>query len=416
MTALEYFKFALQHKLLHKLRWYAVVFTIYAEENEYLVMKDSKMYVKHEGSLLEITDYVPNKPLLQHTTKIKLTNEDMPNIEKEVDTTIGRALINYLMLAEPFGGLIPYINEPNIQAKMLEQKVMKLLGLDQITVKQYLRFVDNSVFISNLSKFLVINLTEKNMLPPPDLDKFKKDLEQKYIKEYGDKWYDDQVISGKFIKDLENHDKEYLKDDPTYGISLVGKAMESRRKTMLTFAAAPSKLDPHPKFMIGSLKDGYPLDENIMTGVINGIIDGSLARGKETQVGGVIYKVLTKVGRDIAIVPGDCGTKLYREVLVDEDNAKILSGVNMVEGSNLVELTDATEYIGKVIKIRSPLFCIAGPKKYCECCVGRFLKDKKDGVAILFTYISEVFLTASLKKMHTSSITLTKYSLIENLK
>lgn len=416
MTRVKYFKIALKEKLIHKLKWFVAVLNIYVKENEYCVERDGVMYVKLNGSEYPLDDYVKNEPILDHTASVTLSREEISNIEGTVDTTVGKAIINYLLIANPIGGAIPYLNHSGIGAKEIESKVMELLGSDKITVEQYLKFVDNTVYISNLSRYLLQPITKKNLLPPPNIEKTKKELIDTYDKKYGKGWQNNQIHAGEFISELEKVDKEYLKDDPSTGVTMVGKALESRRKTLLVFGASPSKLDPNPKFMFNSLSEGYELDAEIMSGVTNGIIDGSLARGKETQIGGVIYKVLTKMGRDMRIVPGDCGTKLYKKIKVTESNSSALTGLNMVEGNNLVEISDPKSLIGKTIQLRSPLFCKSGGKDYCEVCVGRTLKEKKEALGIMFTYISEVFLSASLKKMHNAGLKLTEFSIKDNLK
>lgn len=416
MTRTEYFKLALKEKLIHKLKWFVSVLNVYYTENEYCVERDGVMYVKVNGNEYPIDDYVKNEPIIDHTAVLTLTRDDIANIDGTIETTIGKAIINYLLIVNPIGPAIPYLNHSGIGAKEIENKVMELLGSDKITVEQYLKFVDNTVYISNLSRYILQPITKKNLLPPPNIEKIKKEYISKYEQQYGKGWENNPIHAGEFIADLEKVDKEYLKDDPSTGVTMVGKALESRRKTLLTFGANPSKLDPNPKFMFNSLSEGYELDQDIMTGVTNGIIDGSLARGKETQVGGVIYKVLTKMGRDMRIVPGDCGTKLYKKVKVTESNSGSLMGLNMVEGNNIIEIEDPKSLIGKTIQLRSPLFCKSGGKDYCEVCVGRTLKEKKEALGIMFTYISEVFLSASLKKMHNTGLKLTEFSVKDNIK
>lgn len=416
MTKEEYFKLALKEKLIHKLKWHVAMLNTYVKENEYCVLRENTLYVKVNNTEYELEDYVLNEPAISHTMPITLSRDDISNIEGTIETTVGRALINYLLVAEPLGPVIPYNNEPGISAKKLEKEVMSLLSSDKIEVKQYLRFVDNCIFISNLSRYLLQPITKKNLLPPPNIDKIKEEKIKEYEGKYGKGWENNPIHAGEFIADLEKVDKEYLKDDPSTGVTMVGKALESRRKIFLTFGSNPSKLDKNPKFMFRSLTEGYPLDGNIMSGVANSIIDGSLARGKETQVGGVIYKVLTKAGRDMLIVPGDCGTTIYKEVKVTESNANSLTGINMVDGNNIVEISEPNKLIGRTIKVRSPLFCKSGGKHYCEVCVGRMLKEKKEALGIMFTYISEVFLSASLKKMHNAGLKLTEFNILDNIK
>ena len=120
-----------------------------------------------------------------------------------------------------------------------------------------------------------------------------------------------------------------------------------------------------------------------------------------TREGGYVYKQLASALQTIVLDEdgSDCGTKGYKEIKVTKDIADMLKYRYIVEGKNLVLLTpdNIDKYIGKIVKMRSPMYCIGD--KYCSKCAGAlFYKiDDLRNVGLVCNRVGTSLLNASLK-------------------
>jgi hypothetical protein len=70
----------------------------------------------------------------------------------------------------------------------------------------------------------------------------------------------------------------------------------------------------------------------------------------------------------------DCGSKHYFTLQVDNKTAECLIGRYYMEGGRRVLIKSVDQIIGKTIKLRSPLFCLADPG-ICPTCFGNAWKE-----------------------------------------
>lgn len=418
MTSIEYFKYVIKKQLCNNIRWYYLVMTqsMANSDNEYFQCTSDKIYVKVDGSNVEITDKIPGDVLIDYKDKLDLTHEDLPNIDDSVSTTVGRAIVNYLLLVKPFGEKIKYINKM-FSSKNIENIIADYLFREIITIEEYTRFVNNCSFIQPLTKIFIDVATVKNTTKPEGIDEYKDKLSEEFDKEYGVNWKDDPVLSGNFSERLQKYDTEYLKGDPTVGKLLTNKIKNNARTKMYLAVGSEKGFDGRTPIVESSLIDGFPKDNNQLSYIFNGGRVGSFDRGHETQKGGAVAKGVLRAAGGIKIVDGDCGSKMLKETLITKDNAASIIGCYAHTGDGkLFPVMQPDEYIGKTLWLRTPLFCKLEGKKFCSICVGKTLSSRKDGVNLLFTTVSTPILTASLKGMHNSQITTVYVSLLENVK
>lgn len=418
MTANEYFLFALKEKLCNNIKWYYRLMTPSMEnqDNEYYASSSDKIFIKINDEMFEITDRKPGDIIVDFKSTINLSNNDLPNIEETVETTIGRAIVNYLLIAKPFNNKIKYINK-SFSSKNIESIVSDYLFREIITVDEYINFVNNCSFIQPLTKIFIDVATVKNTTKPEGIEEYKKELSDKFDSEYGENWKDDPVLSGNFSEKLQEFDTAYLQDDPTLGKLLTNKIKNNARTKMYLAVGSEKGFDGRTPIVESSLIDGFPKDNTQLSYIFNGGRVGSFDRGHETQKGGASAKVLLRVAGSVKIVDGDCGSKVLKETIITKENASSLVGCYCHFGDhNLIPLMKPDDHIGKKVWIRTPLFCKLEGKKFCAVCVGKTLSSRKDGVNLLFTTVSTPILTASLKGMHNSQITTVNVSLIDNVK
>ena len=405
ISAEEYFKYAIKKELMTSLKFFFSVMTIPLQNNnDYYKIENNKYKVLMDGKYEEVSDRTTKEPLFIFNQPILLFNADMSCIPTKVETTIGRAIANYVLFQYPFNGKIEYM-EKQFSVKDIEKVVLNNLKSDKITVDEYLMFVNSCSMLESLSRIVTVSATAKTMTPPPGITKFKNDLMAEYDKKYGKNWVKDGVKVIEFQNALKAKDAEYLADDPTNGILSDGGIKDNARAKMyLAFGtdagfAEDGKTDT---VVFNSLLDGYPEDKKQLTMIYNSIRAGSFARGNETQQSGLIAKIFLRSTSNVTIEGDDCKTNNAREILVSKDVAPFLKGRYMVQGSKAVVIDKPESLIGKKIFVRSPLYCEQKNGSICKVCAGEALADYRKGATAIITDLTNILMNSKLKKMHTS--------------
>lgn len=390
-------------------------------------------YVEEDGTHVRIEDSVSNKPLFTINDKITIDNTWLPNISSDevIETTIGRLLFNAVVLVEPFGSKIPYINERvnintisnNIANKLTDTPLTKEnepdLEIERdpnvIYVDEYLKFIDVIQFLSGYSQLVSVAATKKNITKPTGIDEFKASL----IKKYEGTLHIPTELA-KFEQELKDFDESYLKDDPSNGKFVSGKVKNvARKKLFLSMGAeqgfkSSTTLEP----ILNSLDEGWSSDEDDIVNVNNSIRVGSYSRGTETIKGGVSAKVLLRATNNFKILDEDCGSKLgIKKLYTTYDIEKLVGRYILINKQpKLVEsVEDAEKYINKELYLRTPMFCLTEGEKVCSICAGTNLSKFKNGLAIPITEITGNILAASLKKMHGTVLSTVELDLKEAL-
>lgn len=417
MKRLDYFRYALKSRLPLKLQWVYTFFSCTPKPsklpdnnivtNEYTKIdfsnRDYYVKVDNEYILLEDYKFDTHQPVFLKDMVISLTNEEIVNIPKIVETKIGRALFNYIVLARNFGTAIPYINEKT-SIEDIESIIVDKMYKNEIIPSQYVNFTDSVIFIESLSRIFVIAATEKNIMPPENIDKIKKEILAEFDNKYGKEWKKDLVKVTEFEDRLKKVDNEWLADDPTLGKILNKKVKDNARvKMFLTnIPGAGFKGSESEAVLIeNSLSEGYPKDKDKLTAIFNDSRFGSYSRGKETQKGGAAAKDILRATSNVTIVEGDCGAKIGKKVTILKNTANSYKGRYLIDKNRkLVPIDEPKEYIGQTIEVRSPLTCKAKDGKLCSICMGRSVSKFKTGISLMVTEISGALLEMSLKAMH----------------
>jgi len=405
MKKIDYFKYAIKNKLLDKLNWFYSTLSLQSSdfvENEYIKYEGKKYYAIIDGEYVHIED--ATKTIFNIKDPIKLTKNDLGNIVKDVNTDIGLAIVNYILLVNNFGSKIEYINN-SMSVGSIEKIIVKMLNNDTISIKEYTGFVDSCSFLTNFSRLVSISATAKNILPPPGIKEHKKKSLDEMVAEHGEDWDEDFTLVKKFEDKLTAFDNEWLKDDPSNGKLVSGKVKGAgRTKTFLMFGAeAGFDRSGKASTITSSLDEGWPEDSDKLATMFNASRSGSFDRGSETQKGGVTAKVVLRATNSVKINPGvDCGSKIGKTILVNDINKQYMIDRYVLIGgkSILLDETSVNKYVGKEIDIRSPQYCKLDKNNLCGVCVGKKLERHKDGISLLMTDISATILAISLSAMH----------------
>ena len=408
MLTNEYVTYAFKNKLPQKQKWYFSTMTINPGDNEYCKIEGKIFLVNINGTWVQVEDSDSTKPLLDIYTNVALDKETIPNIQTDkIDTFFGRALANYILCVVPFGTKIPYLDE-KFDVGTVEEIIAKKMVSEEITVPEYLLFVDCVSLLQGIASIVTMSATPKNLIGPPGLKEFKKKVKDHMVKKYGPNWMKDQVKIVEYKKYLSDYDEEWLKDHPTNNKIITGSKVKAngRSKMYLAFGAELGwdTKGEKPILVDNSLTDGYKLDKTELTSVFNSARSGSYNRGKETQKGGAMTKDMLRASSSIEIMPTDCGSTNFKEITVTKVNANALNGRYMKVGNGIKPIEDASKLIGQTIEIRSPIYCKLGGKDLCAVCCGEALRDYRTGASLVVNSMGSQILQASLKKVHSAAL------------
>lgn len=418
LTIEQYIKIALERRLYRKLKWFYTLFAIKETcDDEFLLIKDNKAFVKVGNELLEIP-YKPLQPIIRFADVIKIGKDNISNLDKDIETTVGRILVNKLLLADVFGSIIPF-KDSEIKISSLEGEIATLLSNKKIPVDQYLEWVDNAMFVTDLSRITTVSATEKNLLPPKGIKEFKAKTMKEFVEKYGEDWGRDRSKVVEFENILKAYDTEYLQGDPSLGILVSGKVKDgARTKMFLTFGSelAFDKKSGAGKIVVQSLLEGYPKDKENLVNMFNTSRSGSFDRGKETQKGGSAAKDILRATSSIKITNKDCGTQVTKLKVITKDNHGHISNRYIMEGTTPKLVTDSTAYIGKVVRLRSPQYCKEKNASICPICAGESLAKYPTGISIIMTDISAILLATSMAAMHFKALQTIDFDIVETIR
>lgn len=420
ISKIDYLKYCLNNTELLKLDWYFTFLGILTDKElntKYLRKNNNVLEVKLNEDW-EVCDNTFTNPVFSIKDIVELNPGDMKNLKIKLTTTLGKIITNQVLLVYPFNNKLDYIND-SFSVPDIEKKLATMLQNKTITIDEYLKFTNGCSFLSNLAPIINVSATYKNILPPPNLDKFKIEKVKEYDNKYGKNWRNDRLRCVEFQEELKKYDTEWLKDDPSYGKLLNKKIKDNARvKMYLTFGPEVGfdKTGENMTFIENSLMDQYPEDNKSITALFNSARSGSYDRGKETQKGGAAAKDILRATSSYNITEGDCGSKVGKSIFITKDIANSIKGRYMLVNGKPILIEDATQFINKTITIRSPMYCLNPGSSYCTTCTGSIMSLHKNGLSLTVLKISDILLNSSMKSMHNSQVSLMDYNILETIK
>lgn len=438
MKRLEFLKGSYLNKRYLESDWWVRCLAVFSDPDPAKVPKEPFTLIRQPWGLgaydqnltiQPIEDYSGKGALFKPSDPVRVDQTWLPNISQPMDTTFGILASNAVLLAEVFGAKIPYMNK-EVKISAIESIIMPRLESnpenialvantppsanpenEKIYVYEYLNMTKGIELIATVMDLFTVGLTRKTLLPPPGIEEKKKQLLQTPGLNLND-----PLQMAAFEKELLAFDYEYLKGDPSLDKFASGKILkDSRKKLFLSMGAEGGfRKDGGITGISRSLSEGLPTDPEQYVATVNGSRSGSFSRGYETMQGGVAAKRMLAASNNYVIVEGDCGSKMglsrkYYPWLVNS-----LKGRTIINGSTQSKVTqdeDVKKYIGQVVRTRSPMYCRLPGEEICSTCAGEAMAKYKTGIALPLTEISHAILTASMKAMHTNSLTVNDFNL-----
>ena len=411
MNKFEYLKFALKNKVYRKQAWLISAFSIISEPND--AWKNDPyvarivqapfgiFFVDQERNLVKIVDAKVGEPLFGMLDELQIDQSWIDNCSKPTQTLVGSLLVNYILLVESFGSKIPYMAD-NITIRKIEKFVIdhrddpKTPDPSKITLDEYLNMAKGIELLKTVTNLSVYSLTPKNLVPPPGFAEKKEAL----LKEYEGQ-LKDPVKLAEFEERLMEIDREHMKGDPSYGKLVSGKVHRNARRKLVLSSGAEGGLNGIMVPITQSLAEGVPLTPENFAAQVNGSRSGSYFRGVDTVKGGVSSKRAVRAVSAYTVQEGDCGTTLGVLKTYNKFNLENLVGRIIVGSKKPVEnISEAENYLGKSIRVRSPAYCKLATTALCETCAGSRLSRFKDGLILPATDLTSAIMAASMAAMH----------------
>lgn len=432
MKKLDYFLAAMQAGEQRRRAWVISAFSLIKEAPDawkkdpypYRIVQtpSGHMFVDPQSNhqLSPIDGTTGDAPPFQIKDKIHLKAGQVENLTKDIETTYGNLLFNCTSVIWPFGRKIDFM-EGKVTAGQMEALVLPRLADDPkegdppaqgapqsqpIYVNEYLKFADSMFYLAGFSQLCVPGATRKTMTAAPGI----QELKAKLLEENKDRLHDPAIVA-KIQQELIAYDRAYLKGDPGENFMITDKAFQVVRSKLFGMHGAESGLEDSADVALikNSLSQGWDISK--FPEMNNSLRAGSFNRGAQTMLGGESVKWLLRASSNIMVAQEDCGTRLGNLVEVTNDNYKRLTGFWLVSGTTDTLVTDneaAGKYLGKVVTVRSPMFCKLDKTDYCSRCVGKRLSDTPTGLSSAVSEYGSAFLGIFLAAAHGKQLTLAK--------
>ena len=370
-------------------------------------VRDGQLYTLNEAGEEEPIEGVKaNEPICVLRAPIEITKDDVPNATGKVTTTYGRVLYNALVILPVLSEHIEFMNE-EVKVMDIINRAIDLLDSNKITVAdlwEVCRLVFNT---STYTPITTTAATPKTVVGTPAAVKRKNEL----IAQNKDQLDRPDVVA-KIEAEVIKMDRDALKGDESEDYFLGTKSFNvARKKNFIMHGAEEDFVDPSKvKTITNSLDDGWDLDD--LPEIATSIVMGSYSRGVETQLGGVIVKVITRSMQNVTIRGDDCKSKMYYKMLLRPTIAKLFIGRTISVNGKLILLDkdNIKNYEGKVVQLRSPLYCKMPYTDFCKTCVGTTVGASEQAAAMLTADVGSTIMLASMAKMHAKALSVKTYN------
>lgn len=362
-------------------------------------------YIELENDGIVINYLCPtSERIMGETDTFELKKGEIANLsEPSIITTVGRFILNKIILVYSFVNKIPYINKV-FETSEFEKKIVKGLLTKTISIEEYKKFIDGLHFIGHFSELCVPTYSEAALVTDPNVAKVRAELLEKYKGRLND-----PLVIAEIEDILIKMDKAHLVGDTSlrFYTPLGEKPFNIHRKKMYlivggveAFSKDSSKYD----FIENPLSDGWKKSDIPI--IANEIRKGSYNRGHETQLGGAQTKYIVRVFQDLKITEDDCHSTKGLIVNFSKTNPSVFLGRYILMGNIWVEITEELipNIEGKTFVMRSPMYCKTRNGLCYKCSGSKFAALSVKHVTTVAIDISSTFTTMALKLMHGSKL------------
>lgn len=422
MNKRDYFLKAMRHGAYRHKAWVLQAFSMSRPGNREPIplqlQRGENHYFYHDPDLNEdvvLNDTSVTEAPFRFTDKLKLKSDDVPNLTKDLESTYGNLLANFIVLVYPFGEKIGYI-EGEFKIKAIEKEIERRLTSspengkaedpEAIYVHEYLNYVDAILSLDGFSQLCVPSATAKTMTRDPRIPEIRAQLLEKYKDSL-----DDPATIAKIDAELVKVDREWMKGDLGEGFYRKDKSYEVvRKKAHLMHGAETGFQDGQKVDVItNSLSEGWDIEK--LPGMVNSLREGSYSRGAMTALGGESTKTINRIFQNTTIKEKDCESKLGWDREITKKNAGQYIGFFRIIPSGVEEITEDNheKFIGKTITLRTPMFCKTPKTGFCETCMGRKASENPNALGALAAEVGSTLMSLMMAAMHGKSLKTEEY-------
>lgn len=356
----------------------------------------------NEITWLEGTD--PKDAPFRFRQEIVLGAGEIPNLKKGITSNYGNLLFNQLVLCYAFGDKIEYL-EGEITVKRVEAIIEGRLqddpaeGVDRdpnaIYVSEYKKFNEAIFSLAGYAQLCVPSATPRTMTTDPRIPARRKEL----LEQYKDRLHD-PVVQAMIDKELIQMDREWIEGDPNKGFYYRDKSFNVVRKKVFLTQGAEQGFGVQGQFIPNSLEDGWDIQH--LPAMSNSLRDGSFNRGSQTMLGGEATKFNYRIFQNTSVTEDDCGSTWGLKVSLTKDNIKHYISNYALTGKGDAEITkeNAESFIGKTVRVRSPIYCKTSGANFCAHCMGKKISATPRAIPTYAADIGSMFLGIFMKAMH----------------
>ena len=350
----------------------------------------------------------PGQPPFAFHEEVAVSKGELKNLFKDVTTTYGNLLVNQTVLVYPFGSKIEYM-ESRIDVPRIERIIEARLQDDPapgqtpqvetipapIYVSEYHRYNEAMFSLAGFTQLCVASATARTMTTDPRIAERRSQL----LEENKDRLHD-PVVQAKIDRELIAMDKEWLKGDPGEGFYLKDASYSVKRKKMFLLQGSEEGFDIQGDLIPSSLDEGW--DIRFLPAMGNSLREGSYKRGAMTALGGEATKLILRIFQNTSITEEDCGSTLGLLTVIQPEDAKYYVSNSVITAAGTIELTEENigKYVGKPIRIRSPIYCRTKAANFCACCIGKKIGQTPNAITTYGADITATFMNIEMKSMH----------------
>lgn len=384
-------------------------YRLYRNENGYYFQDP-----ENNHAITWLDDMDPNVPAFAFKEEVVLGSGDIANLRKNITSTYGILFVNQLCLVYPFGNKIEYM-ENEITAGRIE-KIIEARMVDDVVdgaekdpnaiyVSEYKKFNEAIFSLAGYTQLCVPSATPRTMTTDPQIAVRRAEL----LEQYKDRLHD-PVVQAQIDKELIEMDKAWIKGDPDAGFYIKDKSFNVVRKKVFLMQGSSSGFGVQGELIPNSLNDGWDIKH--LPAMSNSLRDGSFSRGSETMLGGEATKFNYRIFQNTTVTEEDCGSQLGLEVLFDEANVKFYVASSVLTAKGLVEVTEANmkDFVGKKLRVRSPIYCKTEGANFCATCIGKKIASTPQAISTYAADIGSIFLSLFMAAMHGKALITAKYN------
>ena len=329
--------------------------------------------------------------------------------KEKIITNCGLFMVNKALFEKNLAKVVGYVNKPFDKKNIskVESTIVSAVLNDEVPVTDYIDYMNELCFIAyGFNTQVCTSLTYNSMTPFKEVEKAKAE----FIKDHKEELDNDDVfVATEMESELVNIAKKCMSDDPAmelYDSGARGGFDNAYKNAQIMKGPVYNASRGKFEVMTDALYHG--IDKSHIATLSNSVINGNYSKAVATGVCGYDAKKLTAAYQSVMLDKkgSDCGSKKTISVKITSSNSQYFKYMYVKQGDKYIMLSDdnISNYIGKTVNLRTPLFC-KNHSKICNMCAGEmYYKLGIKNVGLLTNKVSNAILNRKMKAVHVANV------------